>query len=199
MNFITSMEQRYTTKMYNHTRELNPIQREELKEILRLSPSSINSQPWNFTFVTDAKTKKELAEVSNFNAKSVINCDTLVVFSRINNIKLFENQIAEILPEAAVDYYKRVVKPKSDEQIKTWFAEQVYLSLGVFLSACAEMKIDSTPMEGIDPEKYDKILGSTDYSTLVAVAIGYRDIEDPNQLEKKSKFRKPLNQIIKTI
>jgi len=199
MNFITAMEQRYTTKMYDQTRELNPIQREELKEILRLSPSSINSQPWNFTFVTDAETKMKLAEVSNFNAKSVINCDTLVVFSRINNLQLFENQIAEILPEAAVEYYNRVVKPKSDEQIKTWFAKQVYLSLGVFLSACAEMKIDSTPMEGIDPEKYDKILGSTDYSTLVAVAIGYRDIEDPNQLEKKSKSRKPLNQIIKTI
>jgi len=199
MNFITAMEQRYTTKMYDQTRKLNPTQREELKEILRISPSSINSQPWNFTFVTDAETKMKLAEVSNFNAQSVINCDTLVVFSRINNLQLFENQIAEQLPAAAVDYYKRVVKPKSDEQIKTWFAKQVYLSLGVFLSACAEMKIDSTPMEGIDPEKYDTILGSTDYCTLVAVAIGYRDSEDPNQLEKKSKSRKPINEVVKSI
>jgi nitroreductase/dihydropteridine reductase len=27
--------------------------------------------------------------------------------------------------------------------------------LGVLLSACADMGIDSTPMEGIEPEKYD--------------------------------------------
>lgn len=34
---------------------------------------------------------------------------------------------------------------------------QVYLALGVFLSACAAMEIDSTPIEGIIIDEYAKI------------------------------------------
>jgi nitroreductase/dihydropteridine reductase len=39
--------------------------------------------------------------------------------------------------------------------------------LGVFLSACAEMAIDATPMEGIEPDKYDEILNQSDYASIV--------------------------------
>jgi len=63
------------------------------------------------------------------------------------------------------------------------------LALGIFLSACAEMGIDSTPMEGVEPENYDKILNQTDYATLAAVAIGHRGQEDSNQPSKKPKSR----------
>lgn len=199
MSFIKSMQHRYTTKKYDPTRKIDPKKIEELKEILRMSPSSINSQPWKFTFVTDAKIKEEFARASNYNIEKVRNCDTLIVFSRINNIQLFENQIAEILPQGANDYYKRIIKPLTDEQILDWFSRQVYLALGVFLSACAEMKIDSTPMEGINLEQYRQILGASDYTPLFAVAIGYRDMEDFNQPDKKAKSRKTLHQVIDSI
>ena len=122
-----------------------------------------------------------------------------MVFSRINNIDLFEKQIEQELPKGAVDYYKEFIKPQTDEQIKAWFDKQVYLALGVFLSACAEMEIDATPMEGVEPENYDKILNQTDYSTLMAVAIGYRDNEDFNQPSKKPKSRRDINKVIETI
>ncbi|WP_459209981.1 nitroreductase family protein [Aquimarina rhabdastrellae] len=176
-----------------------PNKIEELKEILRLSPSSINSQPWKFTLISDEKTKQQLAKASFFNDKKVEQCDTVVVFSRINNIELFEKQITATLPEGAVGYYKQFLKPKPESEIKAWFDKQVYLALGVFLSACAEMKIDSTPMEGIEPEKYDEILGQKDYSELVAVAIGYRDGEDFNQINKTPKSRNPIAQVITSI
>lgn len=199
MSFIKLMQHRYTTKMYNPSKKIDLDKKEELKEILRMSPSSINSQPWKFTFITDPKTKNDLAKASLFNDKRIENCDTLVVFSRINSIELFEKQIAETLPEGAVGYYNQFIKPQSEEQIKSWFDKQVYLALGIFLSACAEMKIDATPMEGIEPEKYNQILNSKDYQSLVGVAIGYRDLEDSNQPEKKPKSRRSINQVIKSI
>ncbi|WP_162845321.1 nitroreductase family protein [Flavobacterium arcticum] len=199
MSFIQSMQHRYTTKLYDNTKKINPKKIEELKEILRLSPSSINSQPWKFSFISDKETKNELAKASFFNDKKILNCDTVVVFSRIDSTELFEDQIAETLPQGAVDYYNQVLKPNPDEQIKRWFDKQVYLALGVFLSACAEMEIDSTPMEGIEPEKYNKILGLKGYHTLVAVAIGYRDTEDSNQVDKNPKARIAKNKIIYSI
>lgn len=97
-----------------------------------------------------------------------------MVFSRINNSNLFEQQIEQELPEGAVQYYKEIIKPQTDEQIKAWFDKQVYLALGVFLSACAEIGIEATPMEGVEPENYDKIVHQTDYTTLMAVQLVIR-------------------------
>jgi len=199
MSFLESMQNRYTTKKYDTTRKIEDDKIQELKEILQLSPSSINSQPWKFTFVSDSVTKQSLSKVSWLNTDKVLHSDTVVVFSRINNINLFEKEIEQELPKGAVDYYKEFIKNQSDEKIRAWFDKQVYLALGFLLSACAEMEIDATPMEGIEPEEYDKILNQTDYSTLVAVAIGYRDQEDFNQPSKKPKSRKGINRVVASI
>ncbi|TDQ23753.1 nitroreductase family protein [Tenacibaculum caenipelagi] len=199
MSFIELMQQRYTTKKYNASKKIESEKIKELQQVLQLSPSSINSQPWKFTFVSDTNTKKKLSEVSWLNASKVIESDTIVVFNRIDNIKLFEQQIEEELPEAMVNYYKEFIKPKPEEEIKAWFDKQVYLAVGVFLSACAEMGIDATPMEGIEPKNYDKILDNENYATLVAVAIGYRDNEDFNQPNKKPKSRLAFNKVIQTV
>lgn len=199
MSFINAMQERYTTKMYDSSKKIDAKKIDQLKEILQLSPSSINSQPWKFTFVSDKKTKDQLAAASFFNDVKIYNCDTVVVFSSINNIPLFEKQIEKELPEGAVGYYNDFIKPLPETTIKNWFQKQVYLSIGVFLSACAEMGIDATPMEGIEPEKYDIAINNSDYTTLVAVAIGYRDPEDFNQVSKNPKSRRALDQVIETI
>ncbi|WP_452598834.1 NAD(P)H-dependent oxidoreductase [Pontimicrobium sp. MEBiC01747] len=199
MSFIELMNKRYTTKKYNNVKKITEADKKALKETLRLSPSSINSQPWKFTFVSDKDIRYKLSEVSWLNKGKVQDCDTVVVFNRINDLALFEEQIERELPKGAVDYYKEFIKPMPEAQIKAWFDRQVYLALGIFLSACAEMGIDSTPMEGIEPENYNKILKNKNYTTIVAVAIGYRDEEDSNQPHKKAKSRIDIDKIIETI
>ncbi len=199
MAFIDSMQQRYTTKKYDASKNIDSKILEQLKEIVRLSPSSINSQPWKFIFVSDEETKRTLSNVSWLNTKKVLDCDTLVVFARVDSISFFEAQIEEALPQGAIDYYQEFIKIQSEEQIKAWFGRQLYLALGVFLSACASMKIDSTPMEGIVPAEYDRILGLENHSTTVAVAIGYRDEEDFNQVHKRAKSRIEMDRIVETI
>ncbi|MEE4001890.1 nitroreductase family protein [Tenacibaculum sp. FZY0031] len=199
MSFITSMQQRYTTKKYDASKKIESEKIRELQQVLQLSPSSINSQPWKFTFVSDTDTKEQLSKVSWLNTSKVLESDTVVVFNRINDITLFEKQIEEELPEGAVNYYKEFIKPKTEEEIKAWFGKQVYLALGIFLSACAEMGIDATPMEGIEPANYDAILNNKEYATLVAVAIGYRDDEDFNQPDRKPKSRLAFDKVIETV
>ncbi|MGO4911919.1 nitroreductase family protein [Leeuwenhoekiella sp. W20_SRS_FM14] len=199
MSFLQAMQNRYTTKKYDASKKIDSQKIEALKEILRLSPSSINSQPWKFTFVSDRATKEKLSKVSWINTSKVTDSDTVIVLSRIASLAAFESQIERELPEGAVNYYKEFIKPQPEAQTKAWFEKQVYLALGVLLSACAEMGIDATPMEGIEPENYDKIIGQSDYTTLVAVAIGYRDPEDANQPSKKPKSRIALDQVIETI
>ena len=59
------------------------------------------------------------------------------------------------------------------------------------------MGIDSTPMEGILGAEYDNLLNDPDYTALFAVAIGYRDPEDSNQLYLRPKSRLPLEEVVK--
>lgn len=185
--------------MYNTQQKISDYEIEQLKEILRLSPSSINSQPWKFIIVSNDKTKNQLAEVSYFNEQKIKEASHLVVFCAINDIPTFENQINKNLPEGAVGYYNQFIKPLPEFEIKSWLKHQIYLSLGYFLSACASMKIDSTPMEGIKCDEYDQILNLKNYSTLFAVAIGYRDENDPNQPHIKSKSRLQMEEIVEVL
>ncbi len=199
MNFLEIAEKRYTTKSYDNTRKLTETELSKLKEIVRLSPSSINSQPWKFIFVTDETVKTKLAEASYFNAQRILESSCLVIFCAIDSIQLFEEQIEVNLPNGAVGYYNEFLKPLGEHKIKSWFAHQVYLSLGFFLSACATNKIDSTPMEGIINSEYDKILSLNNYKTLFSVAIGYRNSEDKNQPFMNPKKRMDFNDIILSI
>ena len=58
------------------------------------------------------------------------------------------------------------------------------------------MGIDSTPMEGIEPELYDEILKNDKYETLFAVAIGEKLDTDANQPQFNPKSRLNAEKVI---
>lgn len=196
MDFLQLAQNRYTTKLYSSKR-VSDEDIAKLKEILRLTPSSINSQPWQFVFISDEPTKEAFAKVSFINEERIRQASHLVVFMANSALPSFEEKLAKASTEAGVGFYHKVQKPKGDVSLYAWMNNQVYISLGFFLSACASMGIDSTPMEGIINTEYDKLLNEPQYTTLFAVAIGYRDPEDSNQLHLHPKSRLPLEDIVK--
>lgn len=197
-NFIVLAQNRYTTKKYDSNYKIDDKTIEELKEIVRLSPSSINSQPWKFTFVSDKTLKNKLAEASQHNLQKIKDASHIVVFSVLNDVAEFEKHV-ETLNAGNQAYYQSIIKPKSEAEIKAWLKNQVYISLGFFLSASASLGVDSTPMEGIEPDKYKGILGYGNYSPVLAVALGKRDEEDANQPIHNPKSRRNLDSIIESI
>lgn len=196
MSFLEQMKNRYTVKKYNPQAKISAEQIAELKEILNLSPSSINSQPWNFIFINHPEIREQLAEASYFNKEKVLESSHVIVFQVMKNPEEFEKQIEENLPEGSVNYYRTMVKPNGEAAVRSWMGHQVYLSLGVLLSACAAMGIDSTPMEGIETDKYDGILKNDSYETLFAVAIGKRADNDSNHPEVTPKRRLKSERVI---
>lgn len=197
VSFLELAQTRYTTKVYDATKKLSEDQINQLTEILRLAPSSINSQPWQFVIIADQNLKSSLAEVSLGNASKVKGASHLVVFRGAKNLEKLEAQMKEYLSEGSLAFYTGRVK-NDEEGVRQWIGRQVYISLGFFLAACADMGIDSTPMEGIDTAGYDKILNlGDDYQTLCVVAIGYRSPEDSNQPSITPKKRLSKEQVIK--
>lgn len=190
MKFLEKMQTRYTTKEYLAGYKISQEQINELKEILRLSPSSINSQPWFFQIIGDDETKARLAEASYFNADKVKDCSHVALLSVYADLDTFEAERISQLPERTQEYYRNAVKPLGAEPITKWLEKQVYIALGVLLSACAVMDIDSTPMEGIDLAAYTQIQGQDKYRVLVAVALGKRSPDDFNRLEVAPKSRR---------
>ena len=196
MDFLQLAQNRYTTKHYSDKR-ISDSDIAKLKEILRLTPSSINSQPWQFVFISDEATKEAFAKASFINEERVKQASHLVVFMANSALPSFEKKLAKAATETGLNFYHKVQKPKGDVGLYAWMNNQVYISLGFFLSACASMGIDSTPMKGIVNTEYDRLLNEPEYTTLFAVAIGYRDPEDSNQSHLRPKSRLPLEDVVK--
>lgn len=200
MSFLDLAKRRYATKKYDPTKKVSAEQIEELKEIIRLSPSSINSQPWKFTFVTNEVVKKELASKSYMNENSINDVGLLVVFSVMEDIEHFEQRNISILPEAwRTGFYEPIVRSNGDVATKSWMESQVYLSLGYFLSACISMGLDATPMEGIDRTAYKEILAQNGFAPLFAVTVGYADTSDWAHPTVLPKLRFELDEVVQSI
>jgi nitroreductase len=75
--------------------------------------------------------------------------------------------------------------------VNEWAARQVYIALGNFMTSAAMLGIDTCPMEGIQPEKYDEVLGleKLGLATAVACPAGYRLATDKYAALPKVRFR----------
>lgn len=192
MDIIKLLQSRYTTKVYDPSFRLSEEQLATIKEVLRLSPSSINSQPWAFELIDDKALKSVLAEESWSNLERVKQASLLIVFYTYRDVETFikERIDTQETPAQAQTYFHNYVASQGSEAIQAWQTHQVYIALGVLLTSLASMGLDSTPMEGIDVDKYDKILGREKYRPVLAVLVGRHAEDDFNHPSRKSKQRR---------
>ncbi|MBF4472288.1 MULTISPECIES: nitroreductase family protein [Flavobacterium] len=199
MNILELIKKRYSTKKYNTDKTIPQEKIEDLKEILRLSPSSINIQPWKFTFVQNPEIKAKLASVSMHNTEKVNQAQLLVVFSVADDLDAFQQIVDNELPQARRDWYNQIKANKPEADLKVWLSQQVYIALGVGLTASIALGLDSTPMEGIESDKYRDILNMPAFKPLFAMAVGYASEDDFNRIEVLPKSRRPQESVIETI
>lgn len=192
MDIIKLLQSRYTTKVYDPSFILSEEQLATIKEVLRLSPSSINSQPWAFELIDDKALKSVLAEESWSNLERVKQASLLIVFYTYRDVETFikERIDTQETPAQAQTYFHNYVASQGSEAIQAWQTHQIYIALGVLLTSLASMGLDSTPMEGIDVDKYDKILGREKYRPVLAVLVGRHAEDDFNHPSRKSKQRR---------
>lgn len=200
MDPLEQARMRYSVKKFDSSKKIPQEKIEDLKEILRLAPSSINIQPWKFTFVQNTDIKTQLAAVSMHNEEKVNQADLLVVFSVADDLEAFQKVVdSDVLSQRHRDWYNSMRKSKPEADLKIWMAKQVYIALGVGLNASIGLGLDSTPMEGIETDKYAAILNMTTYKPVLAMAVGYAAADDYNRLEVVPKLRRPLEDVIETV
>ena len=111
MDFLKLAQTRYTTKHYSSQR-VSDEDIAKLKEILRLAPSSINSQPWQFVFISDEATKEAFAKVSLTNEERVRKASHLVIFMANSALPSFEEKLIKQLLKWDLAFIIKYKNPK---------------------------------------------------------------------------------------
>jgi len=198
---IEALEWRYATKKFNATKKIDEETWSSLEKALILTPSSYGLQPWKFVVVQNQQIKDQLRAVS-WNQSQVSDCSHHVVFvikEKMDeaHITHFIEQTAKVreMDPASMDGYKKIiigdlVQGARSKVITEWAARQAYIALGNFMTAAAVLGVDACPLEGIDPVKYDEILGltGTGWKTVCACPAGYRADDDKYATAKKVRF-----------
>lgn len=190
MDILKLLQSRYTTKVYDPSFRLSEEQLATIKEVLRLSPSSINSQPWAFELIEDVALKSVLAEESRSNLERVKQASLLIVFYTYRDVETFIKERIDTQEPPVQTYFHTYIASQGREAIQAWQTHQVYIALGVLLTSLASMGLDSTPMEGINVDKYDELLGREKYRPVLAVLVGRHSEDDFNHPSRKNKQRR---------
>jgi nitroreductase/dihydropteridine reductase len=189
---INDLNSRYTTKRYDVTRRISSEDMDVIKEALRMSPSSVNSQPWKFIILESAGAKQRFhdtfANKFEFNQSHATEASHIILFAY--NPRYTKEQYTKVVDAEVgsghlpADRYDEMLgKGMFFAELNTdacgfnghWTKAQTYLALGNMLHTLARLGINSTPMEGIDSELIGEIFEKEldGYRCDVALAMGY--------------------------
>lgn len=194
---------RYATKQFDPARQIDAETWAALEECLVLTPSSFGLQPWKFLVVTDPAIRERLVSVS-WGQRQVADASHLVVFAVKRNfseadIDAYLSRIVDVRGASrdSLSGYRgmmvgNLIQNRDEAGRRNWATNQTYIALGNFLTSAALLGVDACPLEGIEPAKYDEILGLTarGLTAVVAAAAGYRAASDKYATAKKVRFPK---------
>lgn len=200
-SLLHAMKWRYAVKKFDAAKKISDADWNVLAESVRLAPSSYGLQPWKFLLIENQKLRKELRAVS-WNQSQVEEASHFLVFTTVTKLteQNIENHISQVAKvrgssTASLQGYRDMmvsdlVRGPRSETIKWWAQRQSYIAMGQLMYTAALMQIDTCPMEGLDAAAYDNILKleSSGYSTVAAVALGYRHADDGYQRQPKVRF-----------
>ena len=213
---ITDLNTRYTAKKYDADKRISAEDMEVIKEALRLSASSINSQPWKFIIIESDAAKQRFhntfENMFQFNQPHAKEASHTILFAhdpKYTKEKFATRADTEVSSgHLPAEMYEQFLGAYAFAEMNTdetgfngnWTKSQVYIALGNTMHTLARLGIASTPMEGVDAamigeEFADELEG---HVVDVALAIGYhKDGEDYNH--GKPKARLALDEVVTTL
>ncbi len=196
-SYIENLNWRYATKKFDTLKKVSQKDLDLLLEATSLSASSYGLQPYEIVVVEDKELRKKLLPAA-WGQSQITEASHVIVLA--NQSSFGEELIDDYLQnvgttrgidaqdlEGYADFMKSKLLPLSDSDKATWTARQTYIALGNLLSAAADLKIDSCPMEGFNSKEFNQILGLTQkgLNAAVIVTIGYRSEDDASQHYQK--------------
>jgi len=199
-SFLSQLSWRFATKRFDASKSVSKADLGQILEAIRLAPTSLGLQPFH-VYVVESQIVKEKLQPAVNNQKQVVEANYLLVFcARLDMVQRVDDYITEVTkqhPEQAgiMEAFRQTRKlsfsNRTPEDTLAWAARSTYIALGFALAACAELQIDSCPMEGFKADKVVEVLQTPPHlNPVVCLAIGYRS-QEPD----RPKFRFPKEEI----
>jgi nitroreductase/dihydropteridine reductase len=204
---LQKLQWRYAAKKMNPEKPVPQEKVDRILEAARLAPTSSGLQQFEIIVVKNKDVREKIKEKA-WGQGQVTDCSHLLVFAawdnytpeRINMMFDLTNTERNSKNEGWENYRNMLLGsyPTRDAEVNFQHAaKQAYIGLGAALIAAAFEEVDSTPMEGFDPDAIDDILGlrARALRSVVIVPLGYRE-EDKDWLANLKKVRRPTSQFI---
>ena len=206
MNIIDSLKWRYAVKKFDTNKNLSEIQIETLKEAFNLTATSYGLQPLKLVIIKNKKIQEKLVPFS-WNQQQILQASHLLVICIKDNyttkeVENYFNLVQKIrnTPDEVINPFKKFltaeIAKKTQEELYVSNKNQAYIALGNLLTVCALQEIDSCPMEGFTPDKYDEILDLTkdNLKSVLVLPVGFRASDD--YMKDLTKVRKNISDSI---
>ena len=201
MSFIDKLNWRYAIKRFDSSREVPSDDKQKIFNAIRMAPTSFGIQPFHINVVTDPSVRQEL-RTNAWDQPQVTDASFLLVFSARTDLSKRVDDFLNVISggdhskKELLKSYKEMMihsfSQMNEEQAKSWTAKQTYIALGFAMAACAELNIDSCPMEGFDSEAFKQVLKlPKEYYPQALLAVGYR--ADDEIIKPKNRF--PLSEL----
>lgn len=206
-SLIDTLNWRYATKKMDASKSVPEEKVNRILEAIRLSASSSGLQPYQVIVVKNKALREQIVPHA-WNQQQIVDGSHLLVFAawdnyteqRINTMFDLVNEERGFTNEGWEAYRQKLLAaypPRPAEVNYEHAARQAYIGLGTALIAAAEEGVDSTPMEGFDPEKVDEILGLKEKGlrSVILLPLGYRQ-EESDWLVNLKKVRRTSSEFI---
>jgi nitroreductase len=206
MNILESLQWRYATKKFDANSSITKEELDILKEAFNLTATSYGLQPIKMLVIENKELREQLVPYS-YGQRQVVDASHLFVICiqkdfTVEDVEAYFNLVKKVrnTEDKVIDPFKKNVvnifsqKPLEDIQQASKF--QAYLALGNLLTVCASLKVDSCPMEGFNPSKFDEILDleSKNLHSVLLLPVGKRAEND--HMSSQKKVRKPVSETV---
>lgn len=199
-SFEKAIQWRYATKKFDPQKKVRQELVDKIVDASLLAPTSSGLHPFRVFEIRNQEIKNKMIPIA-MGQQQVADASHVLVFAAWDNYS--EEQIDHIFAE--ITKQRNVEKDRYDaytQRLKTAYlnresninfehcARQAYIGMGFALAMAAELEVDSTPMEGFDPNQLDKLLGleKLGLRSVLILPLGYRD-EENDWLLKLPKVR----------
>ena len=198
MEFKEIVKKRYASKEFSG-KKVPESKFNELTEIIRMSASSSNVQPWRIKVVVDKKMNEKLASFST-NEKQITTCSHLLVFcadialmKRVDDLEklMVKSGSKATSAKAFNDNTRRMIGEISTSRKLGWAQRQTYIAVSNAINGAKSLGLDSCPMEGFSPKEFHKVLKLPNNlipTALVAVGYGVDKPRDKIRFSGKDVF-----------
>ena len=207
MALLEDLKWRYATKKYDPTKKVAQEDVDKILEATRLAPTSSGMQQFRVIVITDQELKNKIVPIA-MEQQIVADCSHLLVFAawdryteeridKIYNYTTDERGLPRGRFKSYTDKLRALYLTQTAEENFIHTARQAYIGLGLAIAQAAELKVDSTPMEGFIGKELDELLGlkSKGLKSVLLLPIGYRDAKN-DWLVNMKKVRNPKDNFI---